>query len=29
VLDWLNKGLLVSAGGHQPSGVEYETYLVP
>jgi muconolactone delta-isomerase len=28
-LDWLNKGVLVSVGGRQPSGVVYETYLVP
>jgi muconolactone delta-isomerase len=27
-LDWLNKGVLVSVGGRQPSGVVYETYLV-
>ncbi len=27
-LDWLNKGVFVSVGGRQPSGVVYETYLV-
>jgi muconolactone delta-isomerase len=27
-LDWLNKGVFVSVGGRQPSGVLYETYLV-
>lgn len=27
-LDWLNKGVYVSVGGRQPSGVVYETYLV-
>jgi muconolactone delta-isomerase len=27
-LDWLNKGVFVSVGGRQPSGVAYETYLV-
>jgi hypothetical protein len=27
-LDWLNKGIFVSVGGRQPSGVIYETYLV-
>src|SRR5205823_5869867 len=27
-LDWLNKGVFVSAGGRRPSGVVYETYLV-
>jgi len=27
-LDWLNKGVFVSVGGRQPSGVIYETYLV-
>jgi hypothetical protein len=27
-LDWLNKGVFVSVGGRQASGVIYETYLV-
>jgi muconolactone delta-isomerase len=27
-LDWMNKGVFVSVGGRQPSGVVYETYLV-
>jgi Protein of unknown function (DUF3237) len=27
-LDWLNKGVFVSVGGRQPSGVVYETYIV-
>jgi hypothetical protein len=27
-LDWLNRGVFVSVGGRQPSGVIYETYLV-
>jgi hypothetical protein len=27
-LDWLNKGVFVSVGGRQRSGVIYETYLV-
>ncbi|MFZ0042209.1 MAG: DUF3237 family protein, partial [Solirubrobacteraceae bacterium] len=27
-LDWLNKGVFVSVGGRQPTGVVYETYLV-
>jgi muconolactone delta-isomerase len=27
-LAWLNKGVFVSVGGRQPSGVVYETYLV-
>jgi hypothetical protein len=27
-LDWLNKGVYISVGGRQPSGVIYETYLV-
>ena len=27
-LDWLNKGVFVSVGGRQPTGVIYETYLV-
>jgi hypothetical protein len=27
-LDWMNKGVFVSVGGRQPSGVIYETYLV-
>jgi hypothetical protein len=27
-LDWLNKGVFISVGGRQPSGVIYETYLV-
>jgi len=27
-LDWLNKGVFVSVGERQPSGVVYETYLV-
>lgn len=27
-LDWLNKGVFMSVGGRQPSGVVYETYLV-
>jgi muconolactone delta-isomerase len=27
-LDWLNKGVFVSVGGRQASGVVYETYLV-
>jgi muconolactone delta-isomerase len=27
-LDWLNKGVFVSVGGRQPSGVVHETYLV-
>ena len=27
-LDGLNKGVFVSVGGRQPSGVVYETYLV-
>jgi hypothetical protein len=27
-LDWLNKGVFVSVGGRQPSGVVYETYLI-
>ena len=27
-LEWLNKGVFVSVGGRQPSGVVYETYLV-
>ncbi len=27
-LDWLNKGIFISAGGHQAIGVSYETYLV-
>jgi Protein of unknown function (DUF3237) len=27
-LDWLNKGVFISVGGRQPSGVVYETYLV-
>lgn len=27
-LDWVNKGVFVSVGGRQPSGVVYEIYLV-
>ena len=27
-LDWLNKGVFVSVGGRQATGVVYETYLV-
>jgi hypothetical protein len=27
-LDWLDRGVFVSVGGRQPSGVIYETYLV-
>jgi hypothetical protein len=27
-LDWLNKGIFVSVGGREPTGVIYETYLV-
>lgn len=27
-LDWLNKGVFISVGGRQPTGVIYETYLV-
>lgn len=27
-LDWMNKGIFVSVGGRQPTGVIYETYLV-
>jgi Protein of unknown function (DUF3237) len=27
-LDWLNKGVFLSVGGRQPSGVVYETYLI-
>jgi Protein of unknown function (DUF3237) len=27
-LDWLNKGVFVSVGGRQATGVTYETYLV-
>jgi hypothetical protein len=27
-LDWLNKGIFISVGGRQASGVIYETYLV-
>jgi Protein of unknown function (DUF3237) len=27
-LDWLNKGVFISVGGREPSGVIYETYLV-
>jgi hypothetical protein len=27
-LGWLNKGVFISVGGRQPSGVVYETYLV-
>lgn len=27
-LDWLNKGVFISVGGRQASGVIYETYLV-
>jgi Protein of unknown function (DUF3237) len=27
-LDWLNKGIFISAGARQPGGVIYETYLV-
>jgi hypothetical protein len=27
-LDWCNKGVFISVGGRQPSGVIYETYLV-
>jgi hypothetical protein len=27
-LDWCNKGVFVSVGGRQPSGVIYDTYLV-
>jgi hypothetical protein len=27
-LGWLNKGVFISVGGRQPSGVIYETYLV-
>ncbi len=27
-LDWLNKGIFVSVGARQPTGVIYETYLV-
>jgi hypothetical protein len=27
-LDWLNKGIFISVGARQPSGVIYETYLV-
>ena len=27
-LGWMNKGVFVSVGGRQPSGVTYETYLV-
>jgi Protein of unknown function (DUF3237) len=27
-LDWLNKGMFISVGGRQPTGVIYETYLV-
>ncbi len=26
--DWLNKGVFISVGGRQPTGVVYETYLV-
>ena len=27
-LDWLNKGIFISVGGRQATGVIYETYLV-
>jgi len=27
-LDWLNKGVFISVGGREPTGVIYETYLV-
>lgn len=27
-LDWMNKGIFISVGGRQPTGVIYETYLV-
>ncbi|MFZ1155558.1 MAG: hypothetical protein WAN93_11700 [Solirubrobacteraceae bacterium] len=27
-LDWLNKGVFISVGGRQATGVTYETYLV-
>jgi len=27
-LDWLNKGVFISVGGRQATGVVYETYLV-
>jgi hypothetical protein len=27
-LTWMNKGVFISVGGRQPSGVVYETYLV-
>jgi hypothetical protein len=27
-LDWLNKGVFISVGGRQSTGVIYETYLV-
>jgi len=27
-LDWLNKGVFISVGARQPTGVIYETYLV-
>ena len=27
-LDWLNKGVFISVGGRQPTGVIYETYLL-
>lgn len=27
-LDWLNKGIFISVGGRQATGVTYETYLV-
>ena len=27
-LDWLNKGVFISVGGRQATGVIYETYLV-
>ena len=27
-LDWLNKGVFISVGARQPTGVIYETYIV-
>ena len=27
-LDWLNKGIFISVGGRQATGVIYETYIV-
>jgi hypothetical protein len=27
-LDWLNKGIFISVGGRQATGVIYDTYLV-